>query len=515
MWTKKFGGSGGDMSKHSQWNTLSERLHGIIIPENQNERSKKKHVTSAHLQNIKHQKDWGKTAIISDFDTTLSNQLQNVLDSTMAVYNIIGSSASIMMPENGIWSGVYGFSNPETMDSVRFDMFFNIASCTKMYVATVMMRLVEEGLVSLDDSLHRWLPTFSNIDSTITIRQILTHSSGVSDFLRDNPAMRVDMISDFSLYWSPEHILSYVLEPDFEPGTSAEYSNTGFILAGMIIKAATGDSTFSQTLHEYVLNPLGLENTIVPLEEPLQENQAHGWYDYYSDNTMEDIFDNPQTSIWSSQWTAAAMMTTAEDLCRFTRLNYRGELLDPASMSEMLNMSYYGSIGVGLGIFEVEIEGEAFYGHGGNSFWYTSGSLYNPLYDFSVSVLVNQGPQEPDYPAEIAAEELAKAMLNYFTIDGLEDYNEALPKDFALLQNYPNPFNPTTVISYELKVKSNVDLSIYNLLGQKVATLVSKDHTAGSYQVQWDATGFSSGVYFYKLETDKGFVETKKLVLLN
>jgi len=83
-----------------------------------------------------------------------------------------------------------------------------------------------------------------------------------------------------------------------------------------------------------------------------------------------------------------------------------------------------------------------------------------------------------------------------------------------LHQNYPNPFNPTTGISYQLPAVSKVELSVYNILGQKVATLVNQRQPAGKFKVRWDATGFVSGLYFYRIETDKGFVQTKKLVLL-
>jgi hypothetical protein len=85
---------------------------------------------------------------------------------------------------------------------------------------------------------------------------------------------------------------------------------------------------------------------------------------------------------------------------------------------------------------------------------------------------------------------------------------------YYLLQNYPNPFNPKTVISYQLPVISQVELSIYNILGQKVATLVSEKQTAGIYKIEWDATGFASGGYYYQLNTDEGFAQTKKLLLI-
>jgi len=88
------------------------------------------------------------------------------------------------------------------------------------------------------------------------------------------------------------------------------------------------------------------------------------------------------------------------------------------------------------------------------------------------------------------------------------------PEIFVLGQNYPNPFNPITTINYQLAMSSDVDLSIYNLLGQKVATLVDKKQTAGSYQLKWNASGFSSGIYIYTLEISSGFKQSRKMLLI-
>jgi len=88
------------------------------------------------------------------------------------------------------------------------------------------------------------------------------------------------------------------------------------------------------------------------------------------------------------------------------------------------------------------------------------------------------------------------------------------PEQVVLHQNYPNPFNPLTTIEYELPTASQMDLSIYSIHGQKVATLVSEKQPAGIHKVEWDASKFSSGVYFYKLLTDIEYAQTKKLVLV-
>ena len=88
-----------------------------------------------------------------------------------------------------------------------------------------------------------------------------------------------------------------------------------------------------------------------------------------------------------------------------------------------------------------------------------------------------------------------------------------VPKEFSLQQNYPNPFNPTTTISFTLPFDSRVILKIYNELGEEVATLGENTYSAGIHTIDWDASGYSSGLYFYRLEAGD-FAETKKLLLL-
>jgi len=90
---------------------------------------------------------------------------------------------------------------------------------------------------------------------------------------------------------------------------------------------------------------------------------------------------------------------------------------------------------------------------------------------------------------------------------------EKNPKAFALHANYPNPFNPSTIINYELPTTNDVNLSVYNSLGQIVVTLVSGKQEAGHHQVEWEATGFASGIYFYRIEAGE-FQAVKRMVLL-
>ncbi len=98
-------------------------------------------------------------------------------------------------------------------------------------------------------------------------------------------------------------------------------------------------------------------------------------------------------------------------------------------------------------------------------------------------------------------------------ITGIEDTDTSLPKGFSLLQNYPNPFNPSTVISWQLAASSFVSLKIYDVLGNEIATLVNEEKPPGNYKFTFDASGLSSGIYFYKLQTEN-FVQTKMMILL-
>jgi hypothetical protein len=99
------------------------------------------------------------------------------------------------------------------------------------------------------------------------------------------------------------------------------------------------------------------------------------------------------------------------------------------------------------------------------------------------------------------------------TIDIIETESGITPYSFNLMQNYPNPFNPSTSIQFSIPKSESVTLEIYNLLGQRVATLVNENLNAGSHTAYWNAAGFASGVYLYQLQV-KNYTETKKLILL-
>jgi hypothetical protein len=116
------------------------------------------------------------------------------------------------------------------------------------------------------------------------------------------------------------------------------------------------------------------------------------------------------------------------------------------------------------------------------------------------------------YDIALTKEQIETVMTGAVVAD-VKESKSILPAAFYLLENYPNPFNPITMINYQLPMTNEVELSIYNLVGQKIATLVSERQAAGTYRVHWDASGFASGVYLYRLHAGN-YVETKKMVLV-
>ena len=136
--------------------------------------------------------------------------------------------------------------------------------------------------------------------------------------------------------------------------------------------------------------------------------------------------------------------------------------------------------------------------------WYIAAPFYDDSYDVNRS----------DTTLVVTEEDSSFYVEFVYYLKSAINKLETIPTKFRLAQNYPNPFNPVTTISYDLPIAGQVDLSVYNILGQKMATLVSEKQVPGTYQAKWDAAGFASGVYLYKLETDKGFSSVKKLVLM-
>ncbi|MFG1607826.1 serine hydrolase domain-containing protein [Actinoplanes sp. NPDC049265] len=232
-----------------------------------------------------------------------------------------------------------GVANTDTSAPVPDNGYFRMGSNTKTFVAVVLLQLVGEGKLSLDDRVQRWLPGVvtgnGNDGSRITVRQLLQHTSGVPEYLDDLPvvaspegyrAHRLDR-------HDPRQLVAVAMKhpPLFAPGTSWSYSNTNYILAGMIIKKVTGRS-WDKEVRSRILEPLHLNQTYAPGGDPtLREPHAEAYHQFEPGGPLVDTtITNPTAAD-----AAGALVTTPADLARFWQALQSGRLLTPAEMAQM------------------------------------------------------------------------------------------------------------------------------------------------------------------------------------
>lgn len=337
------------------------------------------------------------------FDPALAYRFQRALDSVRNVQNVRGASAAVLIPGQGMWQGVSGVSSVNPVDSVTPDMLFGIGSNTKAFISATILKLAETGMLSLDDSLSRWLPRYANITGYVKIRQLLNMTSGLYDYLNDSNKQGDSVSANPTRLWTPEQILStFVGPPHGPPGSPYRYCNTNYLLLGMIIKSVTGSSVSSQ-LRQRILTPLSLDQTYLEIEETNTGPVAHPW------NQGTDFSSTPITAHFSTLWTAGGMMSTAGNMARWCNALYSGNVLAQASLDQMLTfvpMSATGAPGFewngyGLGVRQGSFLGKRILGHGGQVDGYVSISAYLPQASASFAVLLNAS--EPNETAFLTA----------------------------------------------------------------------------------------------------------------
>ena len=383
---------------------------------------------------------WGGTALFifpcSSTETELpfAQRLQDALDSGRLTADVMGVSAAIIVPGYEIWLGVSGMSDPTTSESIKPGMLFDIASIGKMYLASLVLKLVEERHLTLEDPLHKWLPDYPNIDSTITIRQLLNHTSGVFDLVEHPQSpFRIPFTSiDFTKVWTPEEVLTTLVnEPYFPPGTGWHYSTTGYILLKMIVEKIT-QSKVSTELRNRFLDPLDLNSTVVlDSEEPIPANLdvAHAWRiagrDSDGNLIREDISSRPIT--WWTSMSPDLIYATAEDLARWSQALNQGKVVSQASLDQMLTFHSPTPgeplvFGYGLGVMEFPPEilggmlGRAdvsMWGHLGSQYGYRAFVGHLPEHSVSISVLINDDTDEGITYISIA---LLKVLLSHLEV---------------------------------------------------------------------------------------------------
>ncbi len=292
---------------------------------------------------------------------------------------MIGHAARITISGHEPWYACMGITDSLGTGNIGTNSMFRVGSVTKMFTATIILQLLEEGLIILGTPFNEYLQldeeTYPKINefSGVSIRNLLSHRSGIP---------RISSTTFFEVYDYTDTItqlermrfLFTECDPEFEPGTQYAYRNSNFNILGLVIEYVTGKS-YDVVLQERICNPLGLGNThLLDYDiSPGDPQLAHGY-------TM--TFDG--THYHGSQpWAAGGLVSTVEDLSIFMHALVNGELYDQPSTFNLMVWLEEGAY-YGLGMFVTQTSEGMAYGHGGGIFGYNTRLEYFPEFEITV-----------------------------------------------------------------------------------------------------------------------------------
>ncbi|MFF3953796.1 serine hydrolase domain-containing protein [Streptomyces sp. NPDC001890] len=275
--------------------------------------------------------------------------------------------ASVMDRKGHTRTYTAGVADLATGSKVPRDGQVRIGSNTKTFVAVVVLQLVAEGRIGLDASVDTYLPGLvrgEGIDGRrITVRQLLQHTSGLPDYS--------NYLGDDVRYYAPRELLATALRhpADFAPGTSWKYSNTNYVLAGLIVQKVTG-RPLAEEIDRRVIKRLGLRHTYFPApgDATIREPHPHGYYRESADAPLRDITEIDPS--WG--WAAGQMISTDSDLDRFFTALLAGRLLPPPQLARMRSTvpaeaTFGPGARYGLGLVSKPLPcGGLSWGHGGS-----------------------------------------------------------------------------------------------------------------------------------------------------
>ena len=282
-----------------------------------------------------------------------------------------------------------------------------VASVTKFFMGTLSMMLVEDGVFSLDDKISEYLPAeiiehVENADKA-TIRNLLNHSSGIYDIVDDN-SFYLAVLNNPSREWTGEELVEYIYDKpaSFEMGTSARYSNSNFMMLSLVMEHATGKE-HGLLLHEKIIDPLHLENTVYHTYDRLPEHVAQGYYDlYHTGNSIQNLTDlftgngNGYNGIYSC----------TADLYKMIKAVFIDKtMISQASIDEMTgniiedpsNDERWFGLGCYRDFQTREDPTQVAFGHRGKDLAYSADLFYFPNQDVTFTYIMNYGANGDSY----------------------------------------------------------------------------------------------------------------------
>lgn len=324
-------------------------------------------------------------------EIALQGRLQTQLDSWQLFAPCPGVTVTVLDSALGSWSSGSGYANVDTMEPMVAGAQCYIYSITKTFTAIQVLQLVEAGTVALDDPITRYLSELA-FPSTVTIRRLLNHTSGVPSYT-DLPSYLPANLASPSIPWSFEEVqqLTCHSELDFVPGEGWHYSNTGYMLLHQLIEIVT-QQRYADAIAQNIIQPLGLQNTYVATE--VDTGRLVPGYCHYLNNlfAMEDVMLR-----YHPGWclTGLIVSTTAE-IAQLYQAFFSGQLVNTHSLIEMTTSVPAGSpprpnqipppfwvkpsYGLGL-MIDPEWPFGGWYGHGGDGPGFNTWAMYLPDFD--------------------------------------------------------------------------------------------------------------------------------------
>lgn len=293
-----------------------------------------------------------------------AGELRQLLDRVVAA-GAPGVAARVT-DERGVTQAASGVADQQDGRSMRPTLHFRIGSVTKPYVATVVLQLVGEGRLSLDDTVERWLPGILPYGDQVTVRQLLNHTGGVPDYvigpyvlLYTDPAARLRT-------YTPRELVALVADrpASFPAGTAWAYSNTGYVLAGMIVEAVTGGD-LAEEVRRRIIRRLRLRDTVFPVDDPSIARPFMRGYGFPPGQQQGPLLEFTEYDP-SMAWAAGAIVSDLREVQRFFRALLRGRLLPPHLLAEMTTAVPTGAgYGYGLGLVVFDTPTGRMIGHAG------------------------------------------------------------------------------------------------------------------------------------------------------
>ena len=295
--------------------------------------------------------------------TALTSQLQRLLEEWLSEDGAPGAVLGVRLPDGTTAIVAAGETDAGRGRAVDAGYRFRIGSITKTFVAVLIMQLVEGGRVALDDPISSHLPE-ARVTNGATIRQLLDHTSGIPDFAVA-PEYRLALLRAPGRAWQPQEVLRLVEDraPDFAPGAGWRYSNTNYVLLGMLAEQITGVD-LAQLLRQDIYQPLGLESTHLDGLEPGPGPAVSGHFDLDSDGNPDNVRAIPYTALVTSGAAAGGISASALDVLDFGTALFGSGLVTSDSLAAMTTIAP-PAIAYGAGMARFDQIGPEVWGHSG------------------------------------------------------------------------------------------------------------------------------------------------------